>query len=95
MSSQFPQLIEKELVSALQFPRAEVLPDTHSIKRRKKNLEEAMKLGNNYRVKARITFEDSERMKQIETTVWGVTDEQVIFKGGTVIPISRVHEVRI
>jgi len=90
-----PQLIEKEAISNLMFPKNEVLNDEKAKSNRKTSLEQAMILGNNHHGKAKITFEDSERIKQIETTIWGVTDEQVIFKGGMVIPISRVHEVRI
>ncbi len=90
-----PQLIEKEGVCHLLFPKGDVLQDEQAKKYRKTTLEVAMILGNNYRGKAKITFEDSEKVKQIETTVWGVTDEQVILKQGMVIPIYRVHEVSI
>lgn len=88
-----PQLIEKEGICYLMFPKNEVLTDEQAKKNRKITLEKAMKLGNNYRGKAKITFEDSQEVKQIETTIWGVTDEQVILKGGMVIPIYRVHQV--
>src|ERR1035437_4396173 len=93
-TTQRPQLIEKESVCNLMFPKGEVLADEQAKKNRKITLENAMKLGNNYRGKAMITFEDSEMIKQIETTIWGLTEEWIIFKGGMVIPISRVHEVR-
>ena len=89
-----PPLIEKESICNLMFPKNEVLTDEQAKTNRKITLENAMKLGNNYRGKAVITFEDSEKVKQIETTIWGLTEEWVILKRGMVIPISRVHEVR-
>ena len=89
-----PQVIEKEIISNLIFPKHEVLHNEHEKERRRTTLEDAMKLGNNHRHKATITFEDSENLKQVETTVWGVTEKWIILKRGMVIPISRVHEVR-
>ncbi len=88
-----PQLIEKEIISTLMFPKDEVLKDEHAQQNRRTTLENAMKLGNNHRHKALITFEDSESLKQVETTVWGVTDKWILLKRGLVIPISRVHAV--
>ena len=89
-----PQLIEKEIISNLVFPKDEVLMDEHQKKHRITILEDAMKLGNNHRHKATITFEDSENVKQVETTVWAVTEKWIILKGSMVIPICRVHDVR-
>lgn len=89
-----PQLIEKEIISNLMFPKNEVLNDEHQKKQRIATLEDAMKLGNNHRHKATITFEDSENIKKVETTVWGVTEKWIILKRGMVIPICRVHDVR-
>jgi hypothetical protein len=88
-----PQLIEKEIISNLMFPKEEVLMDEHGKTHRQATLEHAMKLGNNHRHKATITFEDSENVKQVETTVWAVTEKWIILKGSMVIPICRVHEV--
>jgi hypothetical protein len=45
--------------------------------------------------KIRIYFEDDSSCKVVETTVWGVTDKRVILKQGVVIPIHRVHSVKI
>jgi hypothetical protein len=88
------QLIEKETISNLIFPKSEVLTDEQAKENRRATLEHAMKLGNNHRHKATITFEDSENVKQVETTVWAVTEKWIILKGSMVIPICRVHDVR-
>lgn len=88
-----PIKVEKESISNLKFPESEVLASTDAIKIRTSSLERAMKLGNLEHNKIKIIFEDSEGLKQVETTVWGVTDKRVILKQGVVIPINRIHEV--
>lgn len=88
-----PISIEKENISGLKFPDADVLNSAEEIKNRFSNLERALKLGNLEHNKIKIIFEDSEGVKQVNTTVWGVTDKRVILKQGVVIPIHRIHEV--
>lgn len=89
-----PEIIEKENIRGLKFPDNEVLTSKDAIKIRAAELERAMKLGNIEHNKIKIIFEDSEGIKQVETTVWGVTDKRVILKQGILIPIHRVHEIR-
>lgn len=88
-----PVLIEKENISGLKFPDIDVLKSKEEIQMRFSNLERALKLGNLEHNKIKIIFEDSEGIKQVNTTVWGVTDKRVILKQGIVIPIHRIHEV--
>jgi hypothetical protein len=90
---QKPTLIEKENISGLKFPENDVLTSKDEIKMRTANLEKALKLGNLEHGKIRIIFEDAEGIKQVDTTVWGVTDKRVILKKGAVVPIHRIHEV--
>jgi hypothetical protein len=90
---QKPTLIEKENISGLKFPENDVLTSKDDIKIRMANLEKALKLGNLEHGKIKIIFEDSEGVKQVDTTVWGVTDKRVILKKGAVVPIHRIHEV--
>lgn len=87
--------IEKENINGLKFPDSEVLKSQDDIKMRLSNLERALKLGNLEHNKIKIVFEDSDSLKQVETTVWGITDKRVILKQGLVIPIQRIHEVRV
>lgn len=90
-----PLLISKEDVSGLKFPLDEVLTSNDAITLRHATLEKALKLGNIENHKIKIIFEDSQGLKQVETTIWGVTDKRVILKQGVLIPISRIHEVRL
>lgn len=94
ITSQF-SYIEKEQLSALHFPTSEVLQTQEDKAQRLKDLERALTLGNLDHIKIRLVFEDSEGAKQVETTVWGITDTRVILKQGLLIPIHRIKEVRI
>jgi hypothetical protein len=87
--------IEKENITGLKFPELDVLANKEAMKARTSNLERALKLGNLEHNKIKIVFEDSEGVKQVETTVWGVTDKRVILKKGVVIPIHRIHDVKV
>jgi hypothetical protein len=89
------QKIEKEMIGNLRFPSSEVLTHNHEIAERRNDLERALSLGNLEHSKIRIYFEDEDSCKMVETTVWGVTDKRVILKQGVVIPISRIHSVRL
>lgn len=89
-----PARVEKESISNLKFPEHEVLIDVNEKKIRMANLDRAMKLGNLEHNKIKIIFEDTEGIKQVETTVWGVTDNRVILKQGVVIPIHRIHAIK-
>lgn len=90
-----PISVEKENISGLKFPDADVLNSAEEIKNRLTNLERALKLGNLEHNKIKIVFEDSEGIKLVNTTVWGVTDKRVILKQGVVIPIHRIHDVNV
>lgn len=87
--------IEKEMISGLKFPDNDVLSDPEAIKERLSDLNRALSLGNLEQTKIKIYFEDSESCKVVDTTVWGVTDKRVILKQGVVIPINRVHRLKM
>lgn len=90
-----PQVIEKEEVANLKFPNEEVLKSDEAIKTRRAELDKALKLGNIEHGKIKVIFEDTTGLKQVETTIWGVTDKRIILKQGLLIPINRIHEVKI
>ena len=87
--------VQKEEVNQLHFPNEDVLLNAEAIEVRRVALERAVVLGNTYKGKTKIVFEDSEGVKQIETHIWGLTDKRVILKQGIVIPINRIHEVKL
>jgi hypothetical protein len=84
------ELIEKETIAHLSFPKVEVLTDVAEIQQRYSDLNRALSLGNLEHSKIKIYFEDNNSKKVVETTVWGLTDQRVILKQGNVIPINRI-----
>ncbi len=84
------ELIEKETIAHLSFPKVEVLSDVAEIQQRFSDLNRALSLGNLEHSKIKIYFEDNQSKKVVETTVWGLTDQRVILKQGNVIPINRI-----
>lgn len=89
-----PVMVQKEMISGFRFPDKEVLTSKDDMKIRLADLERALKLGNLEHNKIKIVFEDTDGIKQVETTVWGVTDKRVILKQGIMIPIHRIYEIR-
>ena len=87
------ELIDKEVITSLNFPKTDVLDDKEAISSRKNDLDRALSLGNLEHVKIKIYFEDDTSKKMVETTIWGVTDERVILKQGVVIPLKRIHKI--
>ncbi len=89
------QTIEKEKIEDLKFPSTEVLNDVAKIEERMAELQRALSLGNLEHSKIKIFFEDETNCYMVETTVWGVTDKRVILKQGVVIPIQRIHSIKL
>ena len=85
--------VSKESISELHFPKSEVLFNTNDQAKRNSDLEQAIRLGNLYHSKVTIGFEDIEGLKRVETTVWGVTDSEVILKKNLTIPINRIVSI--
>lgn len=52
-----------------------------------------MHLGNN-KIKVKIIFQDSEGKKVVDTSIWGITEQNIILKGTTIIPIRSIHEIK-
>lgn len=87
-------IVAKENINLLTFPKNDVLHSELKQSERKRRVIRAMKLGNNKKFKVKIIFEDLEGLKKVETTVWGVTEMNIILKQGTLIPIERIHEIK-
>ncbi|MCB0401574.1 MAG: hypothetical protein KDD41_05785 [Flavobacteriales bacterium] len=87
-------LFAKENISELKFPKNDVLLNESDRIERQKRVSRAMTLGNTSKSKVKIVFEDAEGIKTVETTIWGVTDNNVILKRTTIIPINRIHQIK-
>ncbi|WPR71307.1 hypothetical protein SLW70_15415 [Flavobacterium sp. NG2] len=85
--------VEKEDIATLTFPKTDVLEDINEIKMRLSEINRALALGNLEHSKIKIFFEDSESKKMVHTTVWAVTDKNVVLKQGVLIPIHRIYKL--
>jgi hypothetical protein len=85
--------IEKEQIKFLTFSKSEVLGKKNDQLNRFLDLQRAVALGNLERGKVKITFVDDTGLKMVETTIWALTDESVILKKSTIIPLQRILAV--
>ena len=85
--------IEKEDLDNLYFPAEEILTDRAAKKERTQALHRSASLGNLEKHKVHITFADIEGAKEVFTTIWAVTENKVVLKGGRVIPVNRIISV--
>ena len=87
------QIVEKEQIQFLNFPKGEVLNKKNDKANRSVNLQRALYLGNLEQEKVIIVFLDDTGLKRVETTIWAVTDKSVILKKSTIIPLVRIVSV--
>jgi len=87
------QLIQKEQIKFLKFPKKDVLEKRKDQIDRFLELQRALSLGNLERHKVRIVFVDDSGLKKVETTIWGITDKEVILKQSTIIPLERIISI--
>jgi hypothetical protein len=89
-----PIIVSKESIAGLIFPAEDVLKTDAEKSVIKHELERATTLGNVEHNKTKIIFEDNGGVKQVETTIWATTDKRIVLKGGVVIPINRILQVK-
>ena len=86
-----PELINKESIHQLRFEnkiRVEQHPYLLS------QITKATRLGNSYRSKVFIFFQDDSGMKKVETTIWAFGEKYICLKGGVWLPIERLVEIK-
>lgn len=87
-------MIDKEELVKVKFSPSEVLEDVTKKSERKKKLQRALKLGNNYKTHVRLTLKSKfHKVFQTEATVWAVTEKYVTLKGGINVPINSIVSV--
>ena len=87
----FFEPIEKEKIHSLYFPQMDVLQDKQLKRSRIAGLSRALAVGNLEHFSTKIYFEDDLTKRVVETTICGITDDKVILKQGTIIPINRIY----
>lgn len=86
--------IEKEKISTLEFPNADVLDSDEKKIFRLKNLQMAAEYGNIAQHKVEILFEATDGKKKVDTTIWEVKDNLVYLKHNITIPVNRIYSVK-
>lgn len=84
------ELIEKEEVINFKFleaPKGEVAVEIQK-------LNGAVRLGNEFKSKAYITFQTDQGPKKIETTVWSVTEKFLQIKNDVLIPLNSLIDIQ-
>ncbi len=89
------RVVEKETIATLNFPQHDVLTNVQDQEARISALHKATSLGNLSKHKVHITFEDAEGLKEVNTTIWAITDKKIILKAGSHIPVNRILAVRM
>ena len=83
-------IIEKEAIANMHFPKGEVLTASSEIQARVQTLSEACRLGNEFKGKVRIVFMSEQGIREVNTTIWNVSDDAVSLKGGVFIPMHVI-----
>jgi hypothetical protein len=86
-------LIPKEQIAGLRFPKEQVTLSEEQRGIIRTMLQQATRLGNTERGKCRITFNDDEGRKAVETTIWTFDQDNIVLKYGMVIPVARVVSI--
>lgn len=83
------ELISKEEVVNYQL----ITVDTKESQVTKEKLERALRLGNEFKGKTKISFMTDRGPKMIETTVWTLTDNYIQIKGSVSIPLKSLIDL--
>lgn len=67
-------------------------PESHVSELRFK-LQNALRLGNEFKSKATITVQTEEGPKRFETTVWSLSDKYLQIKNGVLIPLTSLLDI--
>ncbi|GGC47711.1 hypothetical protein GCM10011386_44860 [Parapedobacter defluvii] len=83
------ELIPKEDIPKYKLTRAS---EDHSMELQDK-LRGALRLGNEFKSKAVITFQTLDGPKRVETTVWTLTEDSLQLKNGVVLPLGSLLDI--
>jgi hypothetical protein len=59
----------------------------------KQELSYAERLGNEFKGKTTITFQTTRGSRTVQTTVWSLTENYIVLKGGITVPLNSITEV--
>lgn len=68
-------------------------PVPSTIARLRQIADRAMLLGNIAKSKVKIIFQTKEGVRQVHTTVWATTQDDIVLKGGRSIPMAAIINI--
>lgn len=83
------ETVEKEQIGYLNIINAKE-DNSESLQ---KKLDEAQRLGNEFKSKAVITFNTTIGPKKVDTTVWAVTEKYIQLKNNIHIPLKSLIDI--
>ena len=92
MSTDYQSIMKEDLGNMI-FPSEDVLNDKQEIILRMHHLNQALALGNLEKIKMKIYFADDRSQYEVNTTIWGITNKNIILKRGVTIPIHRILRI--
>lgn len=94
--SELPFLfLTKEDLKNVQFSNDEVWYDEAKRQERYQKLKKALVLGNVYKNHVRLLMiNNAQQHIQTKATIWAVTEKYVTLKGGVIIPIGSIMDVK-
>ncbi|MCI0922554.1 hypothetical protein [Sphingobacterium rhinopitheci] len=82
-------LIEKEKINEHKLIPAE----KNNVEELFTKLNDALRLGNEFKSKVSIAFNTVDGPMRIETTVWSLTEKYIQIKSGVLIPLSSIISI--
>lgn len=82
-------LIEKESISNYKI----IAANSNNVDELRAKLNDAQRLGNEFKSKVDIVFNTEDGAKRIETTVWSVTENYLQIKNGVLLPLSSIISI--
>jgi len=86
-------LTAKEEISSMAFPKEDVLKDPFIMAERDSDILKAMKLGNIFKQKVKIFFNDGSKKRYTDTTIWAADRSHINLKNGVVMPIRAIYRI--
>lgn len=86
--------VPKESISGIRFFPSEVLTDQAQRQWRLYDLRRALILGNIEHCHANIIFKTREGIiQQVQATIWSVSEDYILLKGGAFIPVKAIVDL--
>ncbi|MEM9298696.1 MAG: hypothetical protein AAGA64_09925 [Bacteroidota bacterium] len=86
--------IDKSELDQISFNKQEVLSDESDKNIRRHNLDRSLVLGNVHKRQVLIQFKNTLGMPlEVETTIWAVTQNHIMLKGGKTLPVRCITNV--